>query len=121
MTTESVKVVTAVTAATDEPSQSASTVADSDTSNTALTPEGSTANLTRPGILLASALLSGVLSGLAGSAPPLFPVTSRRRENALESETLSYDVAPELSSRIRDIFERGATEFFEDGMDSVFS
>jgi hypothetical protein len=67
-------------------------------------------------MLVAFALSAASVSPL-GTALPL----RRRFENLAAVESLPTEVDPILVEHMRQIFERGASEFFEDGMDSNFA
>jgi len=75
-----------------------------------------------PGKLLACLVLWAALTtaGVAGTAPSGIYLR-RRDEIAAESSTADIERDPELLNRVKEIFEQGASEFFEDGMYSHFS
>jgi hypothetical protein len=58
-----------------------------------------------------------------GPVPPPFtrPYSRRRDEFPAESSTLALPIDPVLLQNVKDLFEKGAAEFFHDGMDSNFS
>jgi hypothetical protein len=60
--------------------------------------------------------LSAVSISPQGAARPL-----RRRFEIVAADSLPAEVDPMLVEQIRQMFERGASEFFEDGMDSSFA
>ena len=84
---------------------------------------GSAARVARPGLLVAGFLIAAALT--TGNAPEMSPVANyfgrRRLDIAAESGTAEAECDPELVRQVREIFERGANEFFEDGMHSRFS
>src|SRR6266849_5956946 len=70
--------------------------------------------------------LAGVLSSAIVLANPASVVTAPpaaivRREGGGENDTSPVEVASELVEQVREVFERGADEFFQDGMESNFS
>jgi hypothetical protein len=71
--------------------------------------------------VLAAVVLSAALA--AGTAPPPFVYSYSRRHDDLpaESSTREAEIDPCLLQSVRDLFEKGASEFFHDGMDSKFS
>jgi len=76
----------------------------------------------RTGELLASLVLWAALitAGATGTAP--IGIYSRRcDEIPAESSTADVERDPELLHQVKEIFEQGASEFFEDGMYSHFS
>jgi hypothetical protein len=73
----------------------------------------------RPGQFIAAALLAA-MAGMGGTEPP-FMVSRRRDEAVTESSTELFEVDPVLLIHVRELFEQGASEFFEDGMRSNFS
>jgi hypothetical protein len=75
----------------------------------------------RRGQFLASIVLTAALSISPGSAI-IEAGTGRRRNTELsESDTSDEQPDPALVSEARELFDRGASEFFEDGMHSSFS
>jgi hypothetical protein len=65
--------------------------------------------------------LAVALSALSVNPHPI-PLSSwRRREVVISAESSPASVNPALVEQMRLIFERGASEFFEDGMDSNFA
>ena len=80
--------------------------------------------VTRPGLLIAGLVLSAALTsgGLgATGAVSIAEYTGRKRYDAAESSTTAVECDPELLSEIRELFEQGASEFFQDGVHSAFS
>ena len=65
---------------------------------------------------LVAIMLSAVSSSPQGAARPL-----RGRFEIVAVDSLPAEVDPMLVGQIRQMFERGASEFFEDGMDSSFA
>jgi hypothetical protein len=70
--------------------------------------------------------LAAVVLGAAmatGPVPSAFThLNSRRRDEfPAEGSTLAAAIDPVLLQNVRDLFEKGASEFFHDGMDSNFS
>lgn len=61
------------------------------------------------------------LSALSVSPQIATPSTWRRREVVTNSESSPTKISPELVQQMRQMLERAAYEFFEDGMDSNFS
>jgi hypothetical protein len=81
---------------------------------------------TAPTTVTAGRVFAGmVLSVMIGSGsfaiPPTDDPMRRRRQGIILSSTALTERDPELISEARDLFERGATEFFQDGMESSFS
>ena len=72
-----------------------------------------------PGPFLAATLLAAVLT-VGGTEPP-FLMSRKRDEIAAESSTELFEVNPILLRQVRELFEQGASEFFQDGMHSIFS
>jgi hypothetical protein len=71
---------------------------------------------------IARKLLIGVaLSALSGSAQPIAFPSRRPYEIVTSAASSRVSVDPELVEHMRQIFQRGASEFFEDGMDSNFA
>ena len=89
-----------------------------DESETAST-ESEAGGVARPGVLLAGLVLLAALS-TAGTAPAGV-YTRRRNETVAESSTADIELDPELFRQIEQIFKRGESEFFQDGMYSDFS
>ena len=75
----------------------------------------------RTQLLLAGFVLSVAITGGSVFAAQSTPVGRHRREDASESGTALTEVDPALVCHVREIFEQGADEFFEDGMESRFS
>jgi hypothetical protein len=77
----------------------------------------------RPGLFIAGLVLSAALA--TGGTQGVFSVgelSRRRRDDVLaESSTAAVEVDPLLLKEIRELFERGASEFFHDGVHSNFS
>jgi hypothetical protein len=72
------------------------------------------------GKLLAAAVIGAVLS--MGTPQAATDLRTRRRDDVIaESSTASLDVDPSLLQEVKELFEQGATEFFQDGMYSRFS
>lgn len=69
--------------------------------------------------------LAAVVLGAMGTGPVPSPFThsySRRRDEfPAESSTIAAAIDPVLLQDVKDLFEKGAAEFFQDGMDSNFS
>jgi len=79
-------------------------------------------SLARPGLLIASVVVSAVLASGGVMPTVLINYTGRKRyEAATESGTLAVECDPELVDQIRELFEQGASEFFQDGVHSAFS
>ena len=78
--------------------------------------------LMRPGTLLAGLVLWAALTtaGPTGTAP-VGTYFRRRYDTAAESSTADVERDPELLEQVEKIFEQGACEFFQDGMESNFS
>jgi hypothetical protein len=76
----------------------------------------------RSGIVLAGLVLWAALTtaGTTGTAP-MGTYVRRRDEIAAESSTADIERDPELLKQVEEIFKRGASEFFQDGMYSHFS
>lgn len=70
-------------------------------------------------------LAAVVLGAAMGTGPVPSPFThsySRRRDEfPAESSTIAAAIDPVLLQDLKDLFEKGAAEFFQDGMDSNFS
>jgi len=62
-----------------------------------------------------------VLSALSVSPRPINLPSWGRREIVASAESARAEVDPVLVEEMRQMFERGASEFFEDGMDSNFA
>ena len=77
----------------------------------------------RPGLLMAGFVLLAALTTATsvGTLPIASYYDRRRHEIVAEAATLPVECDQELIQEIRDLFERGASEFFEDGMRSAFS
>ena len=77
----------------------------------------------RPGLLLAGLVLLAALSAPSGlGTVPIESYTGRKRyETVAESATTDVECDSELVEQVRELFERGASEFFQDGMHSAFS
>jgi hypothetical protein len=81
-----------------------------------------TARPSRVGLALAGVILSAVLGGPGGTAIVEAGYTGRRRhERFAESDTSDERPDATLVNEARELFERGAAEFFEDGMQSAFA
>jgi len=79
-------------------------------------------NLERPGLLIAGLVLSaGLTSPGAIGAVPVSYALRRRYETVTESGTTAFECQPEVLEQVRELFNQGASEFFEDGIHSVFS
>jgi len=88
-------------------------------SSTAL-PQDTIENSRRRAKWLAALVLGAAIS--TGQVPPFtHPYGRRREEFPAESSTLAAGVDPVLLQNVKDLFEKGASEFFHDGMDSNFS
>lgn len=61
------------------------------------------------------------LSALSVGSQPLVLPTWRRHEIVVSAESSHAEVDPILAEQMRQLFERGASEFFEDGMESNFA
>jgi hypothetical protein len=90
----------------------ATTASKSEGASTALLSDVSP-RLSWPGKFIAAFVLS---AGLGTGA-----VTGGRRDEVAESSTALTEVDPVLLRTVRDLFEQGASEFFQDGVDSNFS
>lgn len=80
-----------------------------------------TSNAPAPRALARQILIALVLSGVSVSPQPIAPSSWRRGEIAISAESSPESINPELAKHMRQIFEKGASEFFEDGMDSNFA
>ncbi len=79
--------------------------------------------LRRPGLFVAGLVLSAAL-GTQGTQALLSvgDLSRRRRDDFMsESSTAVTEIDPLLLKEIRELFERGASEFFHDGVHSTFS
>jgi hypothetical protein len=75
-----------------------------------------------PALTIARHLVfAAALSALSVSPQPIALPPLRRREVATSAESSPASVDPGLVEQMRRIFERGASEFFEDGMNSNFA
>ena len=85
--------------------------------------ETNTPKALHPGRRLAAAVLVSFALTSPGAMETVYlnELLSRRRNEAAESGTVVADIDPELTRYIRELFEQGASEFFEDGMHSGFS
>jgi hypothetical protein len=71
---------------------------------------------------IARVLIVGVVfSALSASPQPIALPSWRRREVVASVESIPAEINPVLVEQMRQIFEKGASEFFEDGMDSAFA
>ena len=61
------------------------------------------------------------LSALSVSPQPIALPSWRRHEIVTSADSAQAEVDPVLVEQMRQMFERGASEFFEDGMDSNFA
>lgn len=66
-------------------------------------------------------LFAVALSALSASPQPTAIPPWRRHEIVTTAESSLVSIDPALVEQMRQIFERGASEFFEDGMDSNFA
>ncbi len=66
-------------------------------------------------------LVALVLSGISASSQPIALPSRRRGEIAISAESSPESLDPALAEKMRRIFETGASEFFQDGMDSNFA
>jgi len=76
----------------------------------------------KPGQFLAKVVLISALSG--SGAFGFTPTFVRRREDGqliAEASTAETECDPRLLRQIRDLFDQGASEFFQDGIQSHFS
>jgi len=88
---------------------------------TSIGPEGA-AHGRRRGILLAGLVLWAALTSAGATATaPIENYFLRRDQARAESSTAEVPSDPELLKEIADVFEQGASEFFQDGMHSQFS
>jgi len=77
---------------------------------------------TRPGLLMAGFVVAAALTTTSPNRPfPDVYTGTRRHDTLSESETAGTECDPELVREVRELFEQGASEFFEDGMRSSFS
>jgi hypothetical protein len=78
--------------------------------------------VSRMGALVASFVLATALAsaGAAGTVQ-IASHTGRRRFEVAESGTAVVESDPELVDHVKELFEQGASEFFEDGVHSAFS
>lgn len=74
-------------------------------------------------LLMAGYVVTAALSipAVSGAILPAAGTWRRRDEIYAESATSESECDPELLTEVRDLFERGASEFFQDGMHSEFS
>src|SRR5436190_5865374 len=80
------------------------------------------ATVARPGMLIAGLVLSALLTSSAIGLAPIVSYTGRRRFDVVtDGGTAAIECDPELVEQIRELFEQGASEFFEDGVHSAFS
>jgi hypothetical protein len=89
---------------------------------TASTSAQSEAPGTKAGVVLAGLVLWAALTttALAGTAP-VEPYLRRRDDIWTESSTAEIERDPDLLNQMKTIFDQGASEFFQDGVDSHFS
>lgn len=74
------------------------------------------------GLTIARHLLFAVaLSALSLGPQPIALPSWRRGEIVISAESSPPTVDPALAEQMRQVFEKGASEFFEDGMDSNFA
>mgnify|MGYP003381382408 CR=1 FL=1 len=76
----------------------------------------------RPGLVVAGAVLAAALA--QGRAEPNYLAGSSRRRNEAEyseSNTAVTECDPELFDQVQTLFDHGASEFFQDGLNSQFS
>lgn len=66
-------------------------------------------------------VFSVVLSALSVNPQPIALSSWRRREVLISAESSPASVDQALVEQMKQMFERGASEFFEDGMDSNFA
>lgn len=78
--------------------------------------------INRVGALVASIVLATALAAISPAGTvQIASHTTRRRFEVAESGTAVVDSDPELVNQVRELFEQGASEFFEDGVHSEFS
>lgn len=78
--------------------------------------------VSRWGALIASVVLTTALaSGGAGGPVQIASHTGRKRFEVAESGTAVLESDPELVNQVKDLFDQGASQFFEDGVHSAFS
>ena len=70
---------------------------------------------------LAALVLGAAMATGQVPSPFTHPCSRRRDEFPAESSTLAAAIDPVLLQNVKDLFEKGATEFFHDGVDSNFS
>ena len=70
---------------------------------------------------LAAIVLGAAMATGPVPSPFTHPYSRRRDELPAESSTLAPAIDPVLLQNVKDLFEKGAAEFFHDGMDSNFS
>lgn len=75
----------------------------------------------RPALLMAGFVLAAAMNSGPSIAPMTHAGTKRRDELVSDSSTVAGESDPELLAQVRDLFELGASEFFEDGLQSNFS
>lgn len=102
-----------------------------ETASTALAPEGkhleTETSTSLPGLELSQSgkFIAAALLGALLTVTPVQAVTDlraqRRDEVVADSSTASVDVDPILLKEVTELFDHGATEFFQDGMQSRFS
>ncbi|MCL4500040.1 MAG: HEAT repeat domain-containing protein, partial [Chloroflexi bacterium] len=92
-------------------------------SSTGLPGDVISARVRRPGPFMAAVVLGAALALGGTEAPFLAADLSRRRRDdvVVESSTAMVEVDPILLNEVRELFEQGASEFFQDGVHSSFS
>jgi hypothetical protein len=85
------------------------------------TDTSATSNVPAALALARQVLVALVLSGVSISPQPIAPPSWRRGEIAISAESSLESANPVLAEKMGQIFQRGASEFFADGMDSNFS
>jgi hypothetical protein len=92
-----------------------------DSAATAATPR--IIRIATPGRFLAGVVLTTALAAVSPGvvADPNTLLVSRRRYESTDAETEVELADPALVAEVGDLFERGADEFFEDGVQSQFS
>src|SRR5690348_88026 len=84
-------------------------------------PEGLIEASRTPSKFIATVVLGAALAAGATVAPFTDPLRRRRDEFQSTSSTSSTVANPLLALSVKELFDEGASEFFQDGMDSTFS
>jgi hypothetical protein len=84
--------------------------------------DSSGVTIQRPGMLLAAMVLSaGLAFGSGATTTPALFTALRRRYEIAEASTAAAEVDQELLERVRELFDQGSFDFFQDGLQSTFS